>query len=168
MAPDKIKATNDAKLVNAYAEVIEQWGNHNIQYWKDKLIASRMEEGDVEITKATKTTKRKRSDSPTFRNPLRLSSFLGEDNVDDDEGLFRPIKKEPKDDGLMDPLSHENDRLYDNSDSEVPRSSKARKIGKFSASVGPSLFTPPTTPAKSSDGGTPRESVFRYEDRFFC
>ena len=161
MAFSKKEETDDEDLAKAYTEAIEQWDNHNIQYWIDKLLALRyMSEDEGKIVKATKVTKRKRTDSPTFRNPLGLSKFLNIDNVDDDEGMFAPVKKEPKEEDVIN-LSFEQDRsLYDHSDSEeLQQRAKVKRNGKFSVDVAPSLFTPPTTPAKTNVGGPPQESV---------
>lgn len=158
-------------LTKAYNEAIEQWDNHNIQYWIDKLLALRLGEDGIMVVKTTKVAKRKRMGSPMFKNPLGLSKFLGKDNVDDDEELFSHVKKEPKEDIGMDMSSHEedigmdrsfhqDDTLYDVSDTEeLHRSAKAKRNSKSSVSVAPSLYTPPTTPAKSKVGGTSQESV---------
>lgn len=147
-------------LTKAYVEVIEQWDNHNIQYWIDKLLALRLTEDGVMIVKTTKVAKHKRPGSPTFKNPLNLSKFLDGDNVDDDEDFFSRVKKEPKEDIAMDMSFQHNDTLHEVSDTEERQHrAKTKRESKSSASVAPSLHTPPTTPAKSKGGGSPQESV---------
>ena len=123
----------------------------------DKLLALRyMAEDEGRIGNATQAAKRKRMTSPSFKNPLYLSKF-NKDNVDDDEGLFAHVKEEPKEGTFMD-FSFQQDDLYDLSDSEEQqRRAKVKRNSKCSASVAPSMFTLPTTPAKSKVGGTPYE-----------
>lgn len=163
MARLKSKETEDEDLAKAYTEMIEQWDNHNIQYWIDKLLALRyMTECEGMIVNARKGAKRKRMGSPKFKNPLGLSKFLDGDDVDDDEGLFSHVKKEAKEDIAMDFSFPQGDNLYDISDPEELQRrvhAKIRRSGKSSASLAPSLYTPPTTTAKSKVGASPHESV---------
>ena len=149
---EKGDTTKDPILKGAYHDMLDF---HDLEYWKDKVIARRLQD---EMDKSNESHKRKqdsedgselkraRKYAAEFKLPPGLKA--DEDEDDDESHLSQPVRIKREQDVFVNGLSEEdNDALYEDPVSEdVPQYSYTQSVR---ARLSRSIATPPITPTKS-------------------
>ena len=149
---EKSNATKDLILKSAYQDMLHA---HDLDYWKDKVIARRLQD---EMDSSSESHKRKqdsedgsklkraRKHAAEFKLPPILK--FDEDEDDDESHLSQPVKIKREQDVFVGGLSEEdNDALYEDPVSEdLPQYSYTQSIR---ARLSRSAATPLTTPTTS-------------------